>query len=664
MSRNGTNCESKVNIDNPEKVDVNFECSSPCASSDLTSAPSRQATLRPQVRGGANCENQVNIARTDKVQINFNCRGCTPSNCPPSDRPATCPPVACPPTLPPGGACVPLAIGHKPKQSLEAKLAPLISNNDVPSVLAASFFQLARRFLMGQEPANDLERDAFDIFNNLSPEVQRVMNCSVDSFDAIPPSVRRRLFAPNFGGAQPVDPVILAEAVSNELILRTSKAAFDSTECLMQERPGLPRPLPGIEFNETFLTPVICSINGLRTNTYVPSLPIDQYRPDELQQSCTLDQGMQLNCQVLSEPNCPGNSVSETCLRVPPVSPGEAVVLKGFNFFNTEGRVQLRQVGGTLTRDVEAHVCGDVNTPLTEPGLDGVVLIIADCRVQDILTFKVPDNLPDGIYSIQVIMPNNTDIPGTFADEYTSLGLQYIQVLVSPEVNFQIASERLDVPSETDPEFFGSDEVAIRIVTVPVGLDLTPGEMNTTSFRFGDVDSGENRDMSRVLFQGLAGGIAGVTLTIIGFEVDDEDAFQQQIEDFEDAFALVLKSEWDAIAASLGGLGSAVAVALGLGASWAAAIAAAITLAFNFFVALWAPADLIIEDADGFTKLDLANLTSAITPAPAVREYTSNGDIEVKVEPVSKNVQYRERREYVSDTEDSRYQITLRYNRF
>jgi len=164
-------------------------------------------------------------------------------------------------------------------------------------------------------------------------------------------------------------------------------------------------------------------------------------------------------------------------------------------------------------------------------------------------------------------------------------------VLIAPQASFQIASERLDCPSETDPASFGSDEVAIRIVTVPVGLDLTPG-------------------------------------------------------------------------ATMGALGSAVAVALGLGASWAAAIAAAVALAFNFFVALWAPADLIIQDADGFTTLDLANLTSAVTPAPGVREYASDGGIKVKVEPVTKDVQYREQRQYISDAEDSRYLITLRYNRF
>jgi len=44
--------------------------------------------------------------------------------------------------------------------------------------------------------------------------------------------------------------------------------------------------------------------------------------------------------------------------------------------------------------------------------------------------------------------------------------------------------------------------------------------------------------------------------------------------------------------------------------------------------------------------------------------YKTHGGIEVNVTPVDKGpLQYCERREYVSEDEDSRYEITLRYNR-
>jgi hypothetical protein len=83
------------------------------------------------------------------------------------------------------------------------------------------------------------------------------------------------------------------------------------------------------------------------------------------------------------------------------------------------------------------------------------------------------------------------------------------------------------------------------------------------------------------------------------------------------------------------------------------AIAIVVVLAIAFFVAVWAPADLIIEDASAsFTTLDLAALTSPNFPPPPVVEFTSAGDIKVKIEPVNKGAaQYRERR------------LLLRYNR-
>jgi uncharacterized membrane protein YphA (DoxX/SURF4 family) len=180
------------------------------------------------------------------------------------------------------------------------------------------------------------------------------------------------------------------------------------------------------------------------------------------------------------------------------------------------------------------------------------------------------------------------------------------------------------------------------------------------NIRFSDVDSGEQRSLNRVLFQGGGVNTSGVSLVFIGFEVDNEDVFEKQIEDFEDAFVEILKSEWNAIASAVGALGGAVALALGLSSAWAAAISTAVALAINVFVALWAPADLIIEDAAAFTMLDLALLTGINFPPPPEVEFTSPGDIKVKVVPVSKGVQYRERREYRSNAE---YHITLRYNR-
>lgn len=96
----------------------------------------------------------------------------------------------------------------------------------------------------------------------------------------------------------------------------------------------------------------------------------------------------------------------------------------------------------------------------------------------------------------------------------------------------------------------------------------------------------------------------------------------------------------------------------------AAGIAIAITLIVDLIVALWAPADLIIEDPTGYSLLDLAERTGADFPLPDATRFTTEGDIDVKVKPQEKiPTQYRELREYVSDDEDSRYEILFRFNR-
>ena len=93
-------------------------------------------------------------------------------------------------------------------------------------------------------------------------------------------------------------------------------------------------------------------------------------------------------------------------------------------------------------------------------------------------------------------------------------------------------------------------------------------------------------------------------------------------------------------------------------------IAIAITLAVDLIIALWAPADLIIEDPTGYALLDLAERTGADFPAPTTPPCSTEGGIDVKVAPVEKiPLQYRERREYASSDEDSRYAIVYRFNR-
>jgi hypothetical protein len=159
-----------------------------------------------------------------------------------------------------------------------------------------------------------------------------------------------------------------------------------------------------------------------------------------------------------------------------------------------------------------------------------------------------------------------------------------------------------------------------------------------------------------------------VVVTIMGFEIDSEKAYREQIDSFTDAFLHYLKITLAAVAASITAGAFAVGVKdllkFALSHPVILAIAAAVVLVVILILAAWAPADLLIEDSLGFTLSDLDALTSADLPVPVIAEFVSQQGIRVKVVPLEKSpTQYRERREYRSDEEDSRYEIVLRYNR-
>ena len=156
------------------------------------------------------------------------------------------------------------------------------------------------------------------------------------------------------------------------------------------------------------------------------------------------------------------------------------------------------------------------------------------------------------------------------------------------------------------------------------------------------------------------------TLSITGFEVDGEEAFKREIESFTEAFVEILKDELAFLLDHLKEVEAIVSklAASGLKGLIAGAIAVAVVLAVDVFVALWAPADRIIEDAIGTTTLDLVQLTSVNFPLPLPSEHITPQGITVKVTPLDKiPQQYRERREYISEEEESRYEIVLCYNR-
>jgi len=612
-----------------------------------------------------NCITDFEINSSGVVNI-YNCSDpCGEGNAPePCDYPN-------PPSVP--GACVPLALGAKPKQSRQRKLQRWATHSAAPSALAASYVHLARRFLNGKQPANLLEAAAFDSLRSLTPELRRVLACSLDSFDSLSSGEREQLFLTSLVEDldRPIDPAVLAQAVGEEIALHASQEAFGDPHALEQERPGQNRYFdPGGEFFEPQLR--ICKVNGLRTNEFKPALGPGDYTPQELQQKCEpvlVGDEVQLNCQVQVD-NCPGNFLDDrTCLRVPEVEAGSAVVLEGVGYISVDTKVRIvAQPPGTANVEVEAHVFGDIDTPVDEV-VDGETRRIFDCRVHDRLTFRLPDDLAPGIYSIQVAVPNVSGIP-IFGDTILS-NFQYLQVVPPATARFQIASETLHARKETSPASFGSDEVGLSILSAALFEDGTTGPLqvlkgsNGKNFlRFDDVDSGDIRSIPFVLFSHQQ-NILGMAMSIAGYEVDSEDAFENQVTDSMSIFLDILKKEWDFIKAALDAAGGYQALkGLGLKAYIAIGIAILITLAIDVVIALWAPADPIIQDAIGFTTVDLAALTSANFPAPAPAEFSATEDISVKVVPLDKRPQqFSERREYSSDDEDSLYELVLRYNR-
>ena len=158
-------------------------------------------------------------------------------------------------------------------------------------------------------------------------------------------------------------------------------------------------------------------------------------------------------------------------------------------------------------------------------------------------------------------------------------------------------------------------------------------------------------------------------LVVFGDEIDSQRFYDKEVTSQTEFFLEILVVEAVAIAGAakaLGALGVTLA-ALSPLEIVALIIAAAVLLAIDIIIAVWAPADPIIRDAIGLSVTDLANLTSANSPAPDPRTFSMEDGIVVNVNkgipPVKLPLEYHETREYVSDAQESRYEITYRYNR-
>ena len=621
-------------------------------------------------------EHGANRSGCGDNDFRIDCRGdVNIYNCSTPSGTGTTPPPICAPCVPPYGACLPVVPGAKHKLSREYKLTKLADRVRVPSSLAAGAVHMVRRFLLGKTAANPLEAAAFATLARMSRDI---LSCTVAAFDAVPPRQRNRLFAQSLilDPNQPIDPATLSAALAQEIVQRVGVQIFDDPQGADQERPGRMRVYE--PQGEDFFSQVrICRVNDLRTANFIPQINIGDYLPAEIQQDCEpkiVNGQAQVVCQVRTT-DCPGNLLnvdavgSVVCTRVPEVAAGDGVVLQGVNYFSIDAKVRFtyKQTGAAV-RDVDAHVFGDIDTAVTEV-INGSTVLINDCRVHDRLTFRVPDDLAPTVYQVQVVVPNITGI-SSFGAELVS-NAEFINVIPPPTARFQIVTETIIARKETSPDWLGSDEVGLHTMAFPMDLNFQPvGDLQEQKFediQDVDFDSGTRRDITRKVFEHDQ-PILGMILVILGDEIDSQRFYNKEVTSQTEFFLDLVKKEAVFIGAALAALGGAAALTkLGAIGAIAAGIAAVLTLGVDLIITLWAPADPIIRDSIGLSVTDLATLTSANAPTPGPTTFTTENGIVVNVNktipPVKLPLEYHETREYVSDDQDSRYEITYRFNR-
>jgi hypothetical protein len=496
------------------------------------------------------------------------------------------------------------------------------------------------------------------------------LSCIVGQFDGLRQIDRDRLFNPALRGDvdTPISPKQLANAFIAEVQERIRVTPADGLDCVVTT-PGKIRVYEPV--GEDFFSQVrICQVNGFRTSNFIPPLSLSDYLPAEFEQICVPElhgDQVEVVCSV-QQGNCPGYSwpPDNGCFKVFDVQTGDSVLVQGVNYFSTSATVELRgRAPLTAQREVPTFVCGDQNTPVSEM-VNGQTTLINDCRVHDRLRFTVPIDLPPGIYEFNVKVPNITGIPSL--GPFLVSNIEYLRVNVPSTARFKIVSEKLHCKDETSPASFGSDEIGITFLTTGLFSDGSFAQLEGVTSNHGDMDSDDTVNLTCVLLkpedQDQPMPLVAITTVVIGYEVDDYDAYVEQIQTFKDAFVDIMSWMWKFIAANAA---LDVLVALAAASGWPLVIAligAAIFTGMAAIMALWAPADLIAQDTFVLSMGDLFTLTDGNFPSPEPQSYVTDQGIKVGVETVAKGASdYLERRKYRCDDEDSEYHITLRYTR-
>lgn len=513
--------------------------------------------------------------------------------------------------------CIAPGKNHKPKNSIEQHINNTLRYADIPSTLAGYIVKCIRRFLAGKKPNDSLEQVVFDILRQDSTdEFFDLLECGLGNIDKLSNLENDKLFGSSLSGLDSIDIDSLCNLFIEESQKRFKKYVGASTEEICQA--GLPR-AQEID-NYKFLTPYIFSINNLRTSQYIPKLNFWDYRLDEFDLACTANGCTPKICSG-SNNCCNGDKISSPfgedsyfCLAIPEVVPGDIVILKGLNFVDLNPKIKIPIVNPDTTTYMylDAQVCGDVKTPT----------YIFDSRVNDVLTFVVPKNLPKGIYEFTVVLKNNT---GIGAAELETQPL-YFEVTLPPDTDYKITLSNLTCGDETDPEWAGSDEVGVIITAIPILLNGKPGNSiikHIRDDRLDDVDSGDTFDFDEKILE--SNNILALSLSISGFEIDSGIAYEHMYNSIVEKFAASMRAIMDYCGEKLDFLpkGNYIGISIGF----------VLSLAYFPFTALlsfWSSPDLIMADNIFLRANDLVNLTTDYCPVNEIQKYTSN-DISVEV---------------------------------
>lgn len=594
-----------------------------------------------------------------------------------------------------------------------------------------------RRFLDGTAAANPFETAMQSYLMNLPEAKLEVLKAGLAVYDNAPTIKRDCIFDTRFDAKDDenlLEPKFILETVLEQANRFGRSRLYDFSSG--PPTPGKVRPWtrifprdPDSKGDNTFTAPYpwICSINLTADNKQqeyrnadvgVPgNIPLDafgQWNEHEFSKTCSQvtdpNSGkVSVNCIYTTPPPADGpfgfggfcndnpryNFFSKAqnktlCLKIPLAYPGQEVSLRGLNFFSQNCKVKLRKLDAPAFQDLtlNCEVMGDQVTPEKRDGKT-----VATCEVKDFIRFRIPTvvdrgfgtiPVPPGRYSVQVITPNEigyVPVPGVVTPPEFVSNEVWLNVQPNPDIVFSLWTDEAFCHQETSGP--GSDEPWFQAFVaryVPDGSQVVPPFNSVEIMNTEDVDDHEPIVFPRAqIFRDKLQKGEVFAVSVIGLEVDSEDAAKQQIKAFGDAYLEYWKQFYTQLGSSTaaGVVGSALTTLIKTGvmsaAGYAGGVALLVIAILGIFYALWAPADPIAYDFMVFDAAKLYNLTDPTQPMPPLSEDNWFGyqNVYAWSVPKSKTVSdpggtqaiYAEDRFYTSREEKSKYQLVYKIGR-